>query len=52
MKLKRDKDYILSLMSDKQAEVEAWLKTKKMNYKSNGMLAGMFDYYNSLVKPF
>jgi hypothetical protein len=52
VKLKRDKDYVLSLMTDKQAEVEAWLKTKKMNYKSNGMLAGLFDYYNSLVKPF
>lgn len=52
VKLKRDKDYILSLMSDKQAEVEAWLKTRKMNYKSNGMLSGLFDYYNSLVKPF
>lgn len=51
-KLKRDKDAVLALMTDKQAEVEAWLKARKMNYKSNGLLADLFDYYNSLLKPF
>lgn len=51
-KLKLGKDYMISLMSEKQAQMKAWLKSKKMNYKSNGMLAGLFDYYNSLVKPF
>jgi hypothetical protein len=51
-KLKRDKDAVMAQMADKQAEVEAWLKARKMSYKSNGMLASLFDYYNSLLKPF
>ena len=48
-RLKRDKETILALMSDHQEEVNAWLKSKKMNYRNNEMLASLFDYYNSLV---
>jgi hypothetical protein len=51
-KLKREKDAVLSLMEDRKEEINTWLKSRKMNFRNNSMLAGLFDYYNSLTRSF
>jgi hypothetical protein len=51
-RLKRDKDYVLGLMSDQQKKMDEYLKDKKVNYKNPESVAVVFDYYNSLQKAF
>jgi len=47
-KLKRDKEDIQELMKDREQKINEYLKDKKMNYKNTGMLADLFNFYNSL----
>lgn len=51
-KIKRDKDFIFEIMSDKKDKIEEYLKGKKLNFKNTEMLTRLFEYYNSLKKPF
>ena len=51
-KLKKDKEYIQELMKDQEKKINEYLKDKKMSYKNTGMLTDLFNYYNSLEKPF
>jgi hypothetical protein len=51
-KLKKDKETILSLMDDRKDEINAWLKTKKINFRNNSSLSELFTFYNSLTKSF
>jgi len=51
-KLKKDKGYIQELMKDQEQKINEYLKNKKMNYKNTGMLTDLFNFYNTLEKPF
>ncbi len=42
------KKALIALMGDKAPEMEAYLKTKKLNFKSRDDLKAAFQYYNSL----
>ncbi|MEI6266186.1 MAG: hypothetical protein WCP74_13895, partial [Sphingobacteriia bacterium] len=45
-RFKRDKDNILSVMADKRAVIEKYLKENKGNFKNSEYLAKIFTYYN------
>ncbi len=47
-RFKKDKEFILNLMQDKRALMEAYFKANKGNLKNQQYLAGIFQYYNSL----
>ena len=47
-KLKRDKDFILAELSDKQEQVNQFLQSNKINLKNNEQLAKLINYYNTL----
>lgn len=45
---KKDKDYILAELSDKQAEVNQFIQTNKTNFKNQEQMIKLLNYYNSL----
>ncbi|MCE7067588.1 hypothetical protein [Dyadobacter sp. CY326] len=45
-KLNPGKKGIFSVMNDKQKDVEAYLKEKNVNFKTDEDLKGIFDFYN------
>ena len=47
-RLKRDKDFILSELSDKQEEVNQFFQSNKINLKNNDQLVKLINYYNTL----
>jgi len=49
-KLKKDKDFILSLTKAKEKEVQSYLATNKVNFKKWNDVQSLFSYYNSLAK--
>ena len=51
-KMKREKDFILELMQDKKDNIIEYLKTNKLNFKNTESITKLFEYYNSLKKPF
>jgi len=46
--LKRDKKAILAILANKQAELEQFIKTNKLNLKEDRDLAKLIAYYNSI----
>lgn len=48
IKVKRSKSDILALMTDKSADVNAFIGRNKISFKSDDDLAALFDYYNKL----
>lgn len=46
--LKKDKDFILSELADKQAEVNKFILENKLNLKNYDHIARLLDYYNGL----
>lgn len=49
-KLKKEKEFVLGLLQDRDKKIEEFLKDKKMNFKNITMLTTLFDYYNSLAR--
>ena len=47
-KLKKDKDFILAELSDKEVQVNLFIKANKLNIKNNGDLTSLINYYNTL----
>lgn len=47
-KLKKDKDFFLVELADKQAEVNQFIQSNKTNFKNNEHLIKLLNYYNSL----
>lgn len=47
-RVKKDKDFLLGELSDKQAEISEFIKTHKLNVKNNEHLTRLIAYYNSL----
>jgi hypothetical protein len=51
-RMKKDKEYLLSLLADKRKEMEAYVAGKKINFKSMDSIKKLIDYYNSLSPAF
>jgi len=51
-KLKKEKEFILSIFQDQQQKVSDYINDKKFSFKKQEMLAGLFNYYNSLHNSF
>lgn len=47
-KIKKDKKDLLSALSDKKDQLDEFIKTKKLNLKSDDDIKALLDYYNSL----
>lgn len=47
-KIKNDKKSVIQVLSDKASEVEEYIKTEKLNPKTESDLARIFVYYNGL----
>ena len=47
-RVKKDKDYLLSLLADKRKELEAYVTDQRINFKSMDSIKKLVDYYNSL----
>lgn len=47
-RIKRDKDYVLAYMSDKNRQIDAFLQKNKISFKSMDDIKKLVDYYNSL----
>lgn len=47
-RIKNDRKSVLELLSDKAAEVEAYMKKEKLNTKTESNLIRIFFYYNGL----
>lgn len=54
VKLKKEKDFITGFMTDKQSEIDDYLKNNKVSFKNLADLRNIIGYYNSLFpeKPF
>ena len=50
VKLKKDKSFIVSMMKDKEKEIQSYLSTNNVNFKKWNDVQSLFSYYNSLVK--
>ena len=46
--LKKDKDFILSELADKQQEVNKFIQDNKLNLRNNDHLVKLLEYYNGL----
>lgn len=46
--LKKDKKFILTVLSDKAAPLEAYINDKKPNFKNEADIVALIDYYNTL----
>jgi hypothetical protein len=47
-RIKRDKEYVLAHMSDKNSQIDAFLQKNKISFKSMDDIKKLVDYYNSL----
>ena len=47
-RVKKDKEYILNLLSDKRKELETYITAQKINFKSIDSIKKLIDHYNSL----
>jgi hypothetical protein len=47
-RLKKDKEFLLSMLSDKRKELEAYANDQKINFKSIDAIGKFIAYYNSL----
>jgi hypothetical protein len=47
-RIRRDKEPVMQLMKDKNSQVEAFLKSNKISFKSPDDIKKLVDYYNSL----
>ena len=47
-RVKKDKEYLLTLLADKRKELETYISAQKMNLKSMDSIKRLIDYYNSL----
>jgi len=47
-KLKKDRDFILAELSDKQAQISEFIQSNNTNFKNIDQLIKLFNYYNSL----
>ena len=47
-RVKKDKEYLLNLLTDKRKELETYISAQKMNLKSMDSIKKLIDYYNSL----
>jgi len=47
-RVKKDKVYILNMLSDKRKEMEAYTADQKLNFKSMDSIRKLIEYYNSL----
>jgi hypothetical protein len=47
-RLKKDKDFILSLMADKKDQVQAYAQSKKLNFRSIDNIGQIVAYYDAL----
>jgi hypothetical protein len=47
-RIKKDKEYILNLLSDKRKELETYITAQKINFKSIDSIKKLIDHYNSL----
>lgn len=45
---KKDKDFILAELTDKQAQVNQYLLSNKVNFKNAEQVTKLLNYYNSL----
>lgn len=54
VKLKKDKDFVTAFMTDRQPEINDYLKRNKVSFKNLPDLKNIIGYYNSLFqdKPF
>jgi hypothetical protein len=46
--LKKDRDFILSELADKQQEVNKFIQDNKLNLRNNDHLVKLLEYYNGL----
>ncbi len=47
-RFKKEKDFILKILSDKKNEVEIFCSEKNINFKNINDIVSLFNYYNSL----
>jgi hypothetical protein len=47
-RMKKDKEYILNLLTDKKKELETYITAQKISFKSMDSIKKLIDYYNSL----
>jgi hypothetical protein len=47
-RVKKDKEYLLNLLTDKRKELETYITVQKLNFKSMDSIKKLVDYYNSL----
>jgi len=47
-RVKKDKEYLLDLLADKRKELETYITTQKINFKSMDSIKKLIDHYNSL----
>jgi hypothetical protein len=47
-RLKKDKDFFITLMADQSGPIAQYLTTNKVNFKSEDQLIKLIEYYNSL----
>jgi len=50
-RLKKDKEFILGLLTDKRKELEAYITSQKINFKSIESIKKLIEYYNSISDP-
>jgi hypothetical protein len=48
LQVKNDKKALLAALGDKQAQLEDYIKSNKINLKNDAQLGKLIDYYNSL----
>jgi len=47
-RIKKDKEYLMNLFTDKRKELETYLADQKLNFKSLDSIKKLIEYYNSL----
>ena len=47
-RIKKDKEFFMSIMSDKASAIEQYLSNSKINFKNEDHLLKLIEYYNSL----
>ncbi|MCW3087358.1 MAG: hypothetical protein JWQ78_744 [Sediminibacterium sp.] len=47
-RLKKDKDFLLAELADKQAQVAQYMQANKLSVKNSDHLVKLFEYYNTL----
>lgn len=47
-RIKKDKEYILDLLSDKRKELDQYISSKRISFKSMDSIKDLVEYYNSI----